>query len=137
VATIISKCEIAGKPTSPEKWTCSQDIFIIRASDREMAYEKALNLGRSQEHSYLNDDRQMVVWTYVGLENLEQLSVRAMRDGTDVWGRIFHSNDPEALVVGREGLSVFYNEEIKDLTAAEIMRDGPGTKLVCNRIRSR
>jgi hypothetical protein len=134
VATIILKSEIEGELVPPSEWICLQEIYVVRAQSREIAYEKALNLGKSREVSYLNSDDQLVSWTFVGLENLEELSTKTIRDGTEVWGRVFHTADPTALVVDQEGLSVYFNEEIRDLTAAEILQDGPGTKLVCNRI---
>ena len=66
---------------------------------------------------------------------MEELSGKVIRDGTEVWGRIFHSNNPDDLVVGKEGLNVFYIDDIKNLTAAEILKGDLKTKLVCNRIR--
>lgn len=133
VATIITKCEIEGA-SSIDELTCSQDIFVIHTSSREEAYERAIEIGKSQEQSYLNANGQKVLWKFLGLENLEELPHKVIRDGVEIWGRIFHSNDPDALVVKREGLSVFYQDEIKNLTAAEIIGEGFETKLICNRV---
>jgi hypothetical protein len=135
VATIIIKCEIAGEPSLPGEWTCSQQIYAIHAYDREIAYEKAKNIGKSQEVSYLNADGQEIIWKFVGLENLEELPKQIIKDGTEVWGRVFHTSDPNALVVDHEGLSVFYEEGIKNVEASEIVKNGQETKLICNRIR--
>jgi enterochelin esterase-like enzyme len=133
VATIILKCEVAGEPTVPNEWTCLQQIHVLRALDREEAYEKAIELGKSLEHSYLNVEEQVVTWTFVGLENLEELPVKVIRDGTEIWGRIFSTQAPDALVVDKDGLSVFYIDEIRHLTADEIIK-GIKTRLVCNRV---
>ncbi len=134
VATVIFKSEIEGEP-SPDEWMCSQDINVIRAPNREIAYEKAINIGKSHEHSYQNMYGDKVVWTFVGLENLEELSNKVIRDGTEVWGRIFHSNNPDDLVVSKEGLNVFFSNEYKNLPAYEILKHDPKFKLVYNRIR--
>jgi hypothetical protein len=136
VATIILKCEIAGTPTIPDEWTCSQQIFVIRANNRETAFEKAQEIGNSQETSYLNVDGSDVTWKFVGLENLEEVVGKVIRNGTEIWGRIFHTENPDALVVEKEGLSVFYNDEIRNLSSEQILVNGQGTKLVCNRKRN-
>jgi hypothetical protein len=135
VASIILKCEVAGEPTIPTEWTCLQQIHVLRASDREVAYGKAIELGKSLEHPYLNAEEQDVTWTFVGLENLEELSEKVIRDGTEIWGRIFSTQSPDDLVVEKEGLSVFYIDEIRHLTAREIIEDGIETRLVCNRVK--
>jgi hypothetical protein len=135
VSTIILKCEVAGEPTIANEWTCLQQIHVLRASDREVAYEKAIEIGKSLEGSYRNVQDQDVTWTFVGLENLEELPYKVIRDGTEIWGRIFSTQSPNALVVGKAGLSVFYVDEIRHLTAKEILEDGIETRLVCNRVR--
>ncbi len=135
VTTLIIECEVDGRPSLPDEWTCSQQIFLIRASSRDVAYGKAIKIGESQETSYLNVNGQLVTWKFVGLENLEELSKKGIRDGTEIWGRIIHTNDPEALVVGKKGLSVYYEEEIKYFKAEDILKNGQETKLICNRIR--
>jgi hypothetical protein len=135
VATIILKCDVAGESTIPNEWTCIQEIHVLRALDGEIAYEKATELGKSLEHSYLNADEQYVTWTFVGLENLEELSEKVIRDGTEIWGRIFSTQSPDKLVVEKESLSVFYIDEIRHLTAREIIEDGIETRLVCNRVK--
>jgi hypothetical protein len=135
VATIILKCEVAGEATTPDEWTCLQQIHVLRASDRDVAYEKAIMLGKSLEQSYLNAEEQDVTWTFIGLENLEELSKNVIRDGTEIWGRIFYTQSPDNLVVEKEGLSVFYIDEIRQLAASEIIEDGVETRLVCNRVK--
>jgi hypothetical protein len=136
VATLILKCEIEGESTIPGEWTCIQQIHLIREATREGAYEKAMRIGISEELSYANVEGNKVFWTFVGLENLEQLDRNVIRDGMEVWGRVFYSEDPTALTVEKEGLSVFHFDQIKDLTALEILENGIETRLVCNRIRS-
>jgi hypothetical protein len=136
VATIILKCEVDGKPTTPGEWTCVEQIHLIRGSNRNDAYEKALSLGKSQETSYQNAEGKAVTWKFTGLENLEELASKRVRDGIEVWGRIFHTENPEAFTPEKEGLSVFYEDELLDVTATEILASGIETKLVCNRVKS-
>jgi hypothetical protein len=136
VATIILKCEVDGKPTTSGEWTCVEQIHLVRGSNRDDAYEKALSLGKSQETSYQNAEGKAVTWKFTGLENLEELASKRVRDGTEVWGRIFHTENPEAFTPEKEGLSVFYEDELRDVTAAGILASGIETKLVCNRVKS-
>ncbi len=135
VSTIILKCEIAGEPSIPNEWTCIQQVNVLRAENREIAYEKAIAFGNSQESTYLNANGQQISWIFVGLENLEELDNQIIKDGTEIWGRVIRTNDPDSLVVDKNGLSVFYIDEIKYLKAEEIMKEGQETKLVCNRIK--
>lgn len=136
IATIILKCEIEGRPSIPGEWTCTQSIYLLRASDRDQAYAKALRLGNSQEVSYKNANAEVVTWKFIGLENIEELSVRNLRDETEIWGRVFHTQDPEAMIVEKSELSVYFNDEIQNMKAEEIIKNGQGTKLVCNRIKT-
>ncbi len=135
VTTIILKCEIAGEPSIANEWTCTEQVYMLREENRDAAYERALILGKSQETIYLNDEGQQVSWIFVGLEDLEELDDEIIKDGTEIWGRVFHTNDPDSLVVDKNGLSVFYIDEIRYLKAEEIIKDGQETKLVCNRIK--
>lgn len=135
MSTIILKCEIAGEPSIPREWTCLQQINVLWAENREIAYEKAVKIGKSQETTYLNANGQEVSWTFVGLENLEELSDDVVKDGSEIWGRVFHTNNPDTLVVEKQGLAVFYQDEVKDLQAKEIIIEGQETKLICNRIK--
>ncbi len=134
VITIVVKCKVAEGPVMPGEWGCSQDIHLVRAADREAAYERALEIGKSAETSYLNDQGQLVKWEFVGLENVEELASRVIRDGMEIWSRIFYTSDPEALVVGKEGLSVFHNDDIRDVVAEDIL-EGITSRLICNRVR--
>ncbi len=68
----------------------------------------------------------------MGFENLEELMSKTIRDGTEIWGRVIATQSPEALVVEKDSLSVFYIDEIRQLTAVEILEDGIETRLVCN-----
>jgi len=135
VVSVILKCEIAGEPTIPSEWTCLHQIHVLRAANREIAFIKAIKIGKSLEASYINAEGQDVTWTFVGLENLEELPSKVIRDRAEICGRIFSTQSPEALVVEKEGLSVFYIDEIRHLTAQEILENGISSRLVCNRVK--
>jgi hypothetical protein len=136
VTTIILKCEAEKESAVKNEWTCIQQIHVIRAYDREEAYAKAIELGKAEETTYLNYQEKEVNWKFVGLENLEELLEKRIRNGTEIWGRVFYTQSTDALVVEKGGLSVFYVDEIGHLTAEEIIECGFETRLVCNRVKN-
>lgn len=135
VVTIIIKCEINGLSLVSGEWSCIQSIHLIKASSNSDAFEKATLLGKEKETSYMNSGGELVEWKFVGLENLENLTRKTISDGLEIWGRYFQSNNPSALVVNKERLSIYFDEEICDVPANKIIEDGIDSKLVINRIR--
>src|SRR4051812_45174254 len=61
---------------------------LIRAPDAEAAYERALILGRQDEHSYENPYGQTCVWTFKGLKDLQEVIKDELADGVEVYGFI-------------------------------------------------
>jgi len=121
VVTLIMKCTIEDKPQVPI--TCLEQIHIIKAKNAEHAYQKALQLGKSQEHSYINHAGQNVSWKFVGMQNLEELLEESIHDGVEIRSRRLLLNDPEKMVAKKEGLTVFIAENIKNKTAEEILSE--------------
>jgi hypothetical protein len=121
VATLVVECRVAGELEDPA--TCMQDVHVIRAPDRDTAYEKALRLGKSKEDCYLNSHGETVSWRFIGLDNLEELRASAIRDGTEVWSRILHVDDPSTLVRSRNELTVYKRSQWAHKTAGEIIEE--------------
>ena len=105
IATLV----IASKAGADEVQTCEEQIRAIRAPNAESAYEKALIVGKNEEHSYLNVYGQTVTWAFVGLENLEVVD-DSMRDGVEIRSRLFGHKTPSKLVRSKAELSVFASE---------------------------
>ena len=59
---------------------------MIRAADIETAYEKATNIGLSEEHQYENMYGAQVYWEFVGLASLVESLFEGdiITDGTEV-----------------------------------------------------
>jgi Domain of unknown function (DUF4288) len=89
--------------------TCDEQIRAIRAPNAEVAYEKALRIGKNEENSYKNMYDQTVTWEFIGLENLEELD-DSMHDGVEIRSRLFGHKDPSSLVRSKPNLSVFLAE---------------------------
>jgi hypothetical protein len=79
---------------------------LIRAPDAETAYARALALGREKEMSYENPYGQTCVWSFKGLEDLQEVIEDELADGVEVYGFIEHGA-AEDRVVPKEQLTVF------------------------------
>jgi Domain of unknown function (DUF4288) len=97
---------------------------LIRATDDESAYARAVELGRGESHSYANAQRQTVAWEFIGLRDLCEIASSELRDGTELYGHIVRG-EPASLVVAKERLSCFWSEANKNRTAADILGDEP------------
>ena len=89
--------------------TCEEQIRAIRAPNAEIAYEKALQIGKRQEDAYLNVYEQTVTWEFVGLDDLDELD-NTMHDGVEIRSRLFGHRNPSSLVRSKADLSVFAAE---------------------------
>ncbi len=89
--------------------TCEEQIRAIRAPNAEAAYEKALKIGKGEEHSYLNMYGETVTWAFVGLDDLDELD-NTMHDGVEIRSRLFGHRNPSSLVRSKADLSLFAAE---------------------------
>ena len=105
VATLIIVSRVENKPEDSK--VCAEQIRLLRAQDADEAYEKALQLGHAEEHSYINMNGNTLFWEFVGLENLEQLEEKRIRDGREIRNRFFEHNKPESLTSSKERLAVY------------------------------
>lgn len=105
VATLIIVSRHKGEPQHLP--LCAEQIRLIRAHSADEAYEKALQLGRAEEHAYESIDGNNVSWEFVGLEDLEEIEGKSIRDGREVRNRFFNHAHPNNLVSEQERLSVF------------------------------
>ena len=104
VATLIVRCIVSDDKPPPH--TCDEQVHLLRASDADSAYEKALKLGAKEECTYQNVDGEDVHWRFVGLENQEELE-GAIRDGVEIRSRLFDCDDAAYLTPPKSRLSVF------------------------------
>lgn len=121
VATLIIRCRVQNNEIGP--WTCDEQIRVLRAPDSGVAYEKALQLGRSEEESYQNADGETVFWEFVGLADLEALFDSTIKDGTEIKSHLFKSDNPVKQVHEREELTVFRWELERQRRAQTTSRD--------------
>jgi len=53
--------------------TCDYPFVLLEAADYEIAFEKAVELGKKQETKYRNSKKQLVRWAFVKVEKITQL----------------------------------------------------------------
>jgi hypothetical protein len=115
IAELIMECRVGrGRPTL---W--DQQLVILRARSATTAYASAMKLGRRQDHAYRNVSGDTVRWSFRGLGNLQELSVRTLRSGTEVHSRLFRKRPPR--VCPKAKLTVFWAERNEHRTAGELL----------------
>lgn len=97
-----------------------RQIKVLRAPTDEAAYERALELGQGENHSYKNAAGERVSWEFVGLGNLESLCGKKISDGTEIHSRLERGN-PKAEIRRKRDLTVFWAERNKHKTAEELL----------------
>jgi hypothetical protein len=118
VAEVIVRCRV-GK-ASKRRTLYDRQIKVLRAATDEMAYERALELGRAENHSYKNSAGKRVSWEFLGLGNLEELLEKRISDGTEIHSRLERGN-PKLEVRRKCDLTVFWAGRNKHKTARELL----------------
>ena len=118
VSEVIVRCRV-GK-SCKRKTLYDRQIKVLRASTDEEAYERALELGKAENHSYKNSAGEKVFWEFVGLGNLETLHEKKISDGTEIHSRLDRGN-PKSEVRRKRELTVFWAERNKHKTAGELL----------------
>jgi hypothetical protein len=73
-----------GKPRKSHTW--DEVVVTFRARDRNHAFTRAVDIGRSHETEYANSDGQTVRWALVTVETLDLVGRRI--DGAEVASRL-------------------------------------------------
>ena len=118
VAEIIVRCRV-GKPSNRQA-LYDRQIKVLRAATDEAAYDRALELGKAENHSYKNSAGEKVFWEFAGLGNLEVLHEKRISDGTEIHSRL-EKGSPKSEVRRKRDLTVFWAERNKHKTAGELL----------------
>ena len=71
-------------------------VYLFQSADFEAAFTRALELGRSQEKSYLNADNQQVVWKLKEVVSLDNIAAKSL-DGAEVYSEPVDLGDDESI----------------------------------------
>ena len=100
--------------------TTDVQIRLLRATDPDSAFAKAIEYGERENVSYLNEHGQTVVWSFFGLYDLRSLDLNDLDDDTEVYN-ILTERPPQDLVCAKDELTAFWTEANDSRTAAEIL----------------
>ena len=117
VAVVVMQSEIHAPVADPPLF--DHQIRLLRAPNAEAAYERALFLGKSEEHSYKNVDGQKVGWKFLGLHDLIELD-GDVRDGTEVYSFMLTLEDAFS-IPPKEKLTVFWLASLQDRPVEELL----------------
>jgi hypothetical protein len=76
-------------------------VYLFQSTDFDAAFKRALELGKSQEKSYLNADDLQVVWKLKEVMSLDSIAAESL-DGIEVYS--------EPVDLGQEELIPFHSE---------------------------
>jgi hypothetical protein len=93
---------------------------LIRATDHEAAYLRALELGTSEVLSYESVAGANVHWEFVGLHDLREIEAPRLRDGIELYSRMLRA-DSQELARPKHELTAYWIEANRHKTAAEIL----------------
>ena len=59
-------------------------LFLVKANDQSSALSRAEMIARSKEHSYKNEQDQLVSWTFVRLVEVTQMLDQQFEEGAEL-----------------------------------------------------
>jgi Domain of unknown function (DUF4288) len=117
VAELIVECRVGRERAN--LW--DRQIVVLRAETSEEAYDVAVKLGKKQNSVYLNAEGKKVHWRFKGLGNLDQLTSKAIRSGTEIHSELNKRKLPR--VCPKHKLTVFWFERNLHKKAGDLLSD--------------
>jgi hypothetical protein len=121
VAELVVYCRAGKLPKG--RMLYDRQVKVLRASTHEAAYQRALQLGKKENHSYKNSAGEKVSWRFAGLGSLQALLDKEISDGTEICSRLERGR-PKSKVRRKKDLAVFWAERNKHKTARELLNSG-------------
>ena len=75
-----------------------EQLRLILAHDGEDALEKAASMGLKEEDSFMNEQRRLVQWKFIGVSELHELNTGS--EGAEVWSRITEQDQADLFIEG-------------------------------------
>ena len=66
-------------------------VRILVADSEEAAWRRAEEIGRKGEHSYENEDGEMVLWKFRKVMDVQDLCEESLSDGAEVFSRMWRT----------------------------------------------
>ena len=71
-----------------------EQLRLITANNEDEAFEKACNMGREEQESFMNQKNELVRWQFVNVPELYRLN--KLIDGAEIYSRINEVDDAQA-----------------------------------------
>jgi len=68
-----------------------EQLRLIKADSKELAFEKAKSLGENEEDTFMNVDQKLVRWQFINVSELYRIS--ELIDGAEMYSRIEEKDD--------------------------------------------
>jgi hypothetical protein len=63
-----------------------EQLRLINAENEDEAFEKARQIGREEEDSFMNQKNQMVKWSFINIPELNRLP--SLSDGVEIYSKV-------------------------------------------------
>ena len=73
-----------------------EQLRLVFAPDEDVAFEKAVQMGRGEEEVFYNIKQELVQWKFVNVAELYKLS--QLIDGAEIYSRIAETSDAAAYI---------------------------------------
>jgi hypothetical protein len=73
-----------------------EQLRLINGNDSGEAYDKAVALGLKDQHSFLNDKQQLVLWKFINVSEIHEL--KELVDGMEIDSLIKEVDDAERYI---------------------------------------
>lgn len=112
IAELVMECRVEREPLN----VIHVNIVLVRANSPEEAFEKAEQLGRNGEDTYLNPNNQIVTFTYRGLRDLNIIHDELEHGGELMFEEKIGVSEHELqeMLTPKYELAVFRLSEMKD-----------------------
>ncbi|WP_431244068.1 DUF4288 domain-containing protein [Flavobacterium sp. P21] len=86
IAEIIEKCEPITRNEEQELRRVKTwgNFHLIKAENSKIAYEKAVNIGKSGEYKFVNSDNVEMEWIFIGIADLIPIYDENIEDGCEI-----------------------------------------------------
>src|SRR5882672_9174511 len=119
VAHVMLECR--NLSTGQHTGSVEEQVRVLTAADAEEAYQKALQLGRSAEHEYDNNEGEKIRWAFCGLSDLDELMSEGVEDGSEITSRIIEDAEIRRHIRRKDDLTLFLAKTIGKMKAKEVL----------------
>lgn len=63
-----------------------EQLRLIHAKDEDEAFDKARQIGREEEDSFMNQKNQLVQWSFINIPELNKLP--SLSDGVEIYSKV-------------------------------------------------